>query len=317
MNAVVTIFGGSGFVGKHVVRALAREGWRIKVAVRHLDAAYDLRPLGDVGQIQIIRCDITRESQVEAALKGSDAVVNLVGIGYQTLGRSFSGTHVKAAAFIAKTAKALGVRRMVQMSALGASERSPSAYGRTKAAGEAAVKAHLPEAVILRPSVIFGPGDGFFNLLAVQAKTLPFLPSIDGGKTRFQPAYVGDVARAVVLGLTSEAAKGKTFELGGPQTYSFDDLRRYVGSTINARKPLVFLPLLAARLIAFGGDLMALLTPLTPVLTTDQLLMLKADNVVAKGASGFKDLGMAPEAMEAIVPTYLWRYRTGGQFAKA
>ena len=317
MSRLVTVFGGSGFVGKHVVRALAKRGWRIRVAARHIDEASDIKPLGDVGQIQFLRCDIRRDGDVEAALKGAHAVVNLVAIAYQSFGQNFADVHIRAAARIASTAHAHGIKAFIQMSALGASESSSAAYGRSKAAGEKAVHAHVPTATLIRPSVIFGQGDGFFNLLAAQAKHFPVLPSIDGGRTRFQPVSASDVAEAIARALDSHAAQGKTYELGGPQTYGFDDLRRFVGDVTYQSRPLVFLPMVAARFIGFLGDIQGAVTPFAPILTTDQLMMLKTDNIVSKGALGLKDLGIIPEAMEGVVPAYLWRDRKGGQFAEA
>jgi uncharacterized protein YbjT (DUF2867 family) len=317
MSQVVTVFGGSGFIGKQVVRALAKAGWRIKVAVRKFDYAYDLKPLGDVGQIKVVRCDVRRDAEIEAAIVGSTAVVNLVGVLYQTPSQGFDALHRQASARMAELAAKHGISRFVQISALGADLKSPSTYGRSKAQAEEAVRKFIPDAVVLRPSVVFGPGDGFFNLLANQAKYFPVLPAIDGGKTRFQPVYVGDVAQAVAKVIADPNASGKTYELGGPKTYSFSELMKYVSEEILTPRFQVYLPFIAARLIAMAGDVQSAVPPFAPLLTTDQLLMLKADNVVAKGAKSFKDLGIIPVAVEAIVPGYLWRYRKGGQFAIA
>jgi uncharacterized protein YbjT (DUF2867 family) len=318
MAQVVTVFGGSGFVGKQVVRALAKAGWRVKVAVRKIDYAYDLKPLGDVGQIKVIRCDVRREAEIDRALEGSDAVVNLVGILYNTPSQSFDVIHRKAAATMAELAAKRGITKFVQMSAIGADVKSPSGYGRSKGQAEEAVRKVIPSAVVLRPSVIFGPGDGFFNMLATQAKLFPLLPAIDGAKTRFQPVYVGDVAAAVAKAISDPAAAGKTYELGGPKAYSFAELMTYVADEVMSPRFQVYLPFIAARLIAIAGDIQATVTPIAPLLTTDQLLMLKKDNVVTKGAKGFKDLGItSPVAVEGIVPGYMWRYRKGGQFAEA
>jgi len=312
MAHVVTVFGGSGFVGKQVVRALARQGWRIRVAVRHPVNAYDLKPNGDVGQIQVVRCDIRRESDVTAALHGADACVNLVGIRHQTMGTSFDALHRVAATRIAELCAARGIHDFVQVSALGADSKAPSQYSASKAKGEEGVKKAIPQAVILRPSVIFGPQDSFITQLAGQVKSLPFMPAIGGAKTRFQPVYVGDVAAAVARTLGNPAAYGQTYELGGPEVYSFGDLIKYVGREVMTPRPLVYLPTLVARVIGVFGDIAGGLG-FPPPLTTDQVLMLKRD-YVAQG-KGLKDLGIAPTALESIAPSYLWRFRTNGQFA--
>ncbi len=312
MAQVVTVFGGSGFVGKQVVRALARQGWRIRVAVRHPVNAYDLKPNGDVGQIQVIRCDVRRDADLKAALHGADACVNLVGIRHQTLSTSFDAVHRAAATRTAELCAAQGIRDFVQVSALGADAKAPSQYSASKAKGEAGVRKAIPQAVILRPSLIFGPQDSFITELAGQVKRFPVMPAIGGGKTKFQPVYVGDVAAAVARVLGNEAAYGQTYELGGPEVYAFGDLIRYVGREVMAPRPLVYLPVLGARVLGVAGDIVAGLG-FPPLLTTDQVLMLKRD-YVAQG-KGLKDLGIAPTALESIAPSYLWRFRTNGQFA--
>ncbi|HBI19198.1 MAG TPA: complex I NDUFA9 subunit family protein, partial [Brevundimonas sp.] len=214
---VVTLFGGSGFIGSQAVRALARRGWRIRIAVRNPVLAIEIQPLGDPGQIQFMRCDVTNPAEVAAAVRGADAVVNLVGVLHDAGGkRGFDAVHTQAAKTIAEAAKAAGVQRLVQMSAIGADAASPSAYGRTKAQAEQAVRAVYPDAVILRPSLVFGAGDGFLNRFASMATMSPFLPLIGGGDTRFQPVYVGDVAEAIARGVTRADAAGRTYELGGP-----------------------------------------------------------------------------------------------------
>jgi len=314
MAQVVTVFGGSGFLGKQVVRALARLGWRIRVAVRKPVAAYDLKPMGDVGQIQVVRCDVRKDADIARALDGADACVNLVGILHQGAGSSFDLIHRHASIVMADLCAAKGITSFVQVSALGADAKSASQYAATKAKAEAAVRKAIPQAVVLRPSVMFGPQDGFFTSLANQTKALPLMPAIGGGKTKFQPVYVGDVATAVARTLGAEGSLGKTYELGGPEVYSFKDLLTYVGSEIMCPRPLIWLPFVGARLIGLGGDLMAFFG-ITPLLTGDQALLLEKDNVVAKGALGLKDLGIAATAVESIVPTYLWRFRKNGQFA--
>lgn len=322
MTNLVTVFGGSGFVGKQVVRALAKKGWRIRVAVRQSTVAYDLKPLGDVGQIQVVRCDVRKESDLRAALEGATAVVNLVGILYQVGSSTFDALHRQASADIAKLAAAKGISAFVQISSIGADPKAASKYQSTKGAAEVAVRAAIPSAVILRPSVIFGPQDGFFTGLATQTKMLPLMPSIGGGNTKFQPVFVGDVARAVAETLSSETFAGKTFELGGPEVYSFNDIVKYVGKEIQSPRPLVWLPFFAARMIGVVGDIQAFvkgMVPITPapLITTDQVLMLHKDNVVSAGALGLKDLGIAATAVESVVPGYLWRFRKNGQFAES
>lgn len=316
MTQVVTVFGGSGFVGKHVVRALARQGWRVRVAVRRPAHAYDLRLQGDVGQIQVVRCDVKREADIARALEGAGAVVNLVGIMYQGLSQSFEGVNRQASDAVARLAAARGIRNFVQVSAIGADSNSSSSYYASKGRAEEAVKKAIPGAVILRPSVIFGPQDSFFTSLASQIKMLPFMPSIGGGRTKFQPVYVADVAAAVARTAGNTRAFGQTYELGGPEVFAFRDLIRYTAQEIMCPRPLIYLPFAAASAIGLVGDILSI-TPVTPPLTSDQVLMLKKDNVVAKGAKGLKDLGIAATAVESIVPTYLWRFRKNGQFAVA
>lgn len=313
MSDLVTVFGGSGFVGTQVVRALAKAGYRVRVAVRKPLLATRLKPMGEVGQIQLVRCDATKDGDVRSALEGAKAAVNLVGILYGSMGRGFDKMHREVAKSIAEAAKANDITRLVQMSALGANGASHSGYARSKGQAEAVVQKLVPTAVILRPSVIFGPEDDFYNRFAKLAGIAPILPLISGGKTRFQPVYVGDVAQAVVEAL-KPAHAGKTFELGGPSILSFEDILKTVTFEIKKDRPLVPVPF--AGLLALGGDLMAAVG-LPPILTSDQLKLLKVDNVVAAKALGLKDLGIAPTGPETIVPTYLWRYRKGGQFAEA
>jgi len=317
MTKIVTVFGGSGFVGKQVVGALARLGWRVRVAVRKPTLAYDVKPMGSVGQIQTVRCDVRRESDIAAALDRADACVNLVGIMYQSLSQDFDAVQRAASGNIAKACAERGIRALVQMSALGADPKSASKYAATKGRAEEAVRRAVPTAVILRPSVVFGPEDSFITALAGQIKLLPLYPAIGGAKTRFQPVYVGDVAAAVARTLDNPAAFGRTFELGGPEVFALRDLVAYVGKEIMRPRPQVWLPFFAARLIGLVGDIQGLFAPPLPkpVLTSDQVILLESDSVVSKGALGLKDLGIAPTAVESILPTYLWRFRKNGQFA--
>ncbi len=314
MAGLVTVFGGSGFVGTQVVRALAKRGWRVRVACRKPQRAYDVLPFGDVGQIQLKRCDINNAASVAAAVEGASAVVNLVGILYQAPGRRFQAAHVDGPRAIAEAATAAGVKQMVQMSAIGADLAGPSAYAKSKAQGEAAVREAFPDATVIRPSIIFGPGDGFFNRFAQMAGISPVLPLFGGGEGLFQPVYVGDVAKAIARTLEDASAPGQTYELGGPRTYSFKDLMQIVCRETRRKRILLPLPHIAASAIGLAGDLQSIL--MEPVLTSDQALLLKRDNVVGEGAAGLEALGIEPTSVESIVPTYLWRYRRGGQFAE-
>ena len=303
----VTIFGGAGFVGRHTVRALAKAGWRIRVACRHPNMGFFLKPLGTVGQIALVKCDIADAAQVAAAVQGSDAVINLVGLLYG----NFEAAHVAGAEHVAKAAAAAGVKALVQISAIGADAESPSRYAQTKAEGERRVRAAFAAATILRPSIIFGPEDGFFNKFAGLARFTPVLPLIGGGKTRFQPVFVGDVAAAIVAALDSEAAQGRTYELGGPTIYSFRDLMQIVLDVTGRKRALVPLPFALASLKAFFLQLMP-----KPLLTPDQVTLLKSDNVVSPTALGLADLGIVPTTVEAEVPSYLWRFRAKGEYAE-
>ena len=312
---LVTVFGGSGFVGTQAVRALARRGWRVRVAVRKPHLAQDLRILGDVGQIQPVRCDITRPADVAAALKGADAAVNLVGLLYEAPGRGFDAAHIQGTRNIAEACEAAGVARFVHVSAIGADVNSEADYGRSKGEAEAAARAVKPDTVILRPSIVFGTGDGFLNRFAAMAGTAPALPLIGGGRTKFQPVWVGDVAEAIARSVSRLDAAGRTFELGGPEVWSFKDILKYILRETGKMRLLAPLPVFVA---ATMGRVMQLssLVGIPPVLTRDQVLMLKVDNVVAPGAEGLAALGIEPTGLEAIAPSYLWRYRRGGQFAR-
>jgi NADH dehydrogenase len=315
MSGLVTVFGGTGFVGTYVVRALARRGWRIRVAARRPKLGKRLQTYGDVGQIQLMSADVTRRETVDAALDGASACVNLVGILNQSAGRTFRKIHVEAATTIAAAAAAAGVERFVQVSALGADSRSPSLYARTKAEAEQAVRAALPHAVVLRPSIVFGPEDDFFNRFGALAARGPALPLIGGGKTRFQPVYVNDVAEAAAVAVVRDDVAGKTFELGGPGVYTFKELMQLTQRETMRNRPLIPMPFAAAELAGVGGDILAF-AGLSPALTSDQVRLLKRDNVVSAGAPGLPELGIAPTSVEAILPTYLWLYRRGGQFAE-
>lgn len=305
---LVTVFGGSGFLGRHTVRALARAGWRIKVATRHPNSAFFLRPLGSVGQIDFVKCDVADKEQVAAALKGASAVVNLTGILFEK-GQTFEDVQADGAAHIAKAAFSAGVSALVHVSAIGADAESDAHYAVTKAEGEQAVHEAFPRAVILRPSIIFGPEDGFFNKFAGMARILPALPLIGGGRTRFQPVFVGDVARAVLAGLSRQ--DGRTYELGGPTVYTFKELLQLILRETGRKRLLVFLPFGIASLKAMFLQILP-----NPILTMDQVKLLKRDNVVSATAPGLGELGITPTSVEAVVPSYLWRYRAKGEYAE-
>ena len=315
MRGLVTVFGGTGFVGRQVVRSLAKQGWRVRVGARNVGRGYRLRMLGDVGQIEVVQANIRDAASVDRALDGAEACVNLVGVLYESGRQGFATLHAEAAGAIAQAAAARGITSFVQMSAIGADADSPSKYARTKAAGEAAVRAALPSAVILRPSIIFGAEDAFFNRFAGLTTFSPALPLIGGGHTRFQPVFVGDVAAAVAKVLGDSDAAGRTSELGGPTVYSFRDLLAFILRETGRARLLVPVPWFAAKILGVIGDVQAAVPIIPPQLTSDQVESLRADNVVSEGAAGLAELGIEPRAVEAIVPTYLYRYRKGGQYA--
>ena len=307
---VVTIFGGSGFIGRYLVQRLAQRGWVIRVAVRHPRQAHFLKPLGDVGQITPVPAALQDESSIKAAVAGADAVVNLVGLLYEKGRQSFEAVHLRGAELIATAAAEAGAQDMVQVSAIGASPDAEADYARSKGAGEAAVRKAFPNAVVVRPSIVFGPEDGFFNLFGAMARLSPMLPLVGGGHTRFQPVYVGDVADAIVTCLESHGCRGKTYELGGPGVYSFKELMELLLQQIRRRRLLVPIPFAIADL---QGAVLQLLP--VPPLTRDQVRLLREDNIVSEGALGLADLGIDPTGVEVIVPTYLDRYRPGGRFS--
>ncbi|MFC3691378.1 complex I NDUFA9 subunit family protein [Chenggangzhangella methanolivorans] len=314
-DKLVTVFGGSGFIGRHVVRALARDGWRVRVAVRRPDLAGHLQPLGGVGQIVATQANLRFPASVAQAAKGSDVVVNLVGILAESGKQRFEAVQAEGPRIVAEAAKAAGATRFVQMSAIGADRQSKALYGKTKAAGEEAAQAVYPDATILRPSIVFGPEDQFFNKFAAMARMSPALPLIGGGKTRFQPVFVGDVARAVALAVSGKT-KGGVYELGGPDVMTFRQILEYVLDETNRDRLLVNLPFGLAKAQA---KILQLL-PNAP-LTVDQVAMLETDNVVSEDARDagrtLAGLGIEPASASAIVPSYLWRFRRTGQFGKA
>jgi uncharacterized protein YbjT (DUF2867 family) len=305
------ILGGAGFIGRYVVKRLAGRGDVLTVGGRHAAAAKFLQLKGDVGQVGLVNIAIDEAALLPAFVAGNDAVVNLVGILHESGGQRFDIIHHVGPAHLARLAREAGVERFVQVSAIGADPRSSSAYARTKAAGEEAVRDAFPTATILRPSVVFGPEDQFFNRLAAVAMVSPVLPVIGGGETRFQPVYVGDVADAVVRVLDDSTTAGRTYELGGPKIYSLRALTELLLAEIRRKRLLVDIPFGLASLQA---RLMSLLP--NPPLTPDQVEMLKRDSIVSAGALTLATLGIAPTPVEAILPTYLDRFRRGGWYAR-
>ena len=322
---LVTVFGGSGFVGRHVVRALARRGYRVRVAVRRPDLANFLQPLGVVGQIHAVQANLRYPASVAAAVKGADAVINLVGIMQEQGRQGFSSVQANGTRAVAQACAAAGITRLVHVSALGADAESRSAYARTKAEGEAAVFAAVPGAVVLRPSVMFGPEDSFFNRFASMARMLPVLPLVGDGATKFQPAFVGDVAEVVARAVDGTVQGARVYELGGPEVLSLRQIVEEICRVIGRKRLLAPLPFPLARIMGsvlqFADTLTLGLIPDELVLTRDQATLLESDNVVSPAAASegrdFAGLGIAPTSVEAIVPSYLWRFRKTGQFDTA
>lgn len=323
---LATVFGGSGFIGRHLVRRLAAEGWRVRVAVRDPVAAEFLRTAGEVGQVVPMAADVTSERSVAEAVRDAQAVINLVGILYERGAATFQAIHVEGARRVAAAAKAAGAERLVHISALGAAEDAPSAYARSKAAGERAVREVFPKATVFRPSVVFGPEDGFFNRFAGMTRYSPFLPvftrdglrphvgrdglSLDlygSGGPRFQPVYVGDVADAIMAAVDDARHAGRIYELGGPRAYTMREIMELVETHTGRRRWLLPLPYGVARLQAAVLQYMP-----TPLITPDQVRQLERDNVVSGAAPGLAELGISPTAAEAILPTYLSRFRPPG-----
>ena len=311
-SKLVTLFGGSGFVGRHMVRALANDGWRIRVAVRKPNNALFLKPMGRVGQIQIVKANVHDEDAVRAALKGADAAINLVAVLYQSGSQRFESLHVEAAERIARLSSELGVGRLLHVSGLGVERNARSRYAQTKVQGEEKVREAFPGATIFRPSVVFGPEDDLFNKFAWLARLSPMLPLIGGGGTKFQPTFVGDVARATAKVLNDPATAGKTYELGGPETMTLKQIMELVLKETRRNRILLPIPFGLARAQAIVLGLLP-----KPLLTVDQVRLLETDNVVSEGALTFRDLGITPEAAGGIVPSYLWRFRKHGEFEPA
>lgn len=316
MSKLVTIFGGSGFVGRYIARRMAKEGWRVRVATRRPNDALFVRPYGVVGQVEPVQANIRDDASVRAVLKGADAVVNCVGTFDKGGKNNFDAVQVEGAERIARLAAEEGVARMVHISAIGADPEGDSLYATSKGRGEAAVLTHMPGAVILRPSVIFGNEDALFNRFATMTRFSPVLPVV-GGETKFQPVYVDDVARAAVKGVLGQAAGG-VYEVGGPEVMTFREMMREMLSVIRRRRAIINLPFFVAGPMASIMDLGQTITlGLVPAqITRDQVRQLHHDNIVASDAQGFAALDIEPTAMEAVLPDYLWRFRPSGQYAE-
>jgi uncharacterized protein YbjT (DUF2867 family) len=312
LETLVTVFGGSGFLGRHVVRALANEGYRIRVAVRRPELTGHLRPMGKVGQIHAVQANLRYPQSVAAALRDADIAINLVGILFERGQQRFDAIQAEGAETVAEAARSVGAR-LVHVSAIGADANSPSHYARSKAEGERRVLAAVPEATIIRPSILFGPEDDFFNRFAALARIAPALPLPGGGHTRFQPVFAGDVAAAIALAADGGTKPGATYELGGPDVYTFRELMEFILATIKRRRLLIPVPFTALKLQAAFAQFLP-----KPPITPDQVDMLQVDNIVSEMARRdgrtLEALGMIPETIDAILPTYLWRFRKTGQF---
>ena len=323
-KGLVTVFGGSGFIGRYAARTLVERGWRVRVAVRRVHTAIDVRLAGPPGWVDIVQANVRDRASIDRALEGADAVVNLVGILFESGKQTYDGAQAEGAALVAEAAAAKGITRFVQVSAIGADAESKSPYGRTKAAGEASVRQAVPTATILRPSIVFGAEDQFFNRFAALARSAPFLPAIGGGKTKFQPVYAGNVAEAIAAAVDRADVGGKTYELGGPGVYTFNQIYDIILKTIDLKRFKLPLPFFVARPVGYiRGAIWRFVPPFSwgflggPPLTGAQVEMLKQDNVVSAGALTLAELGVTElESVEAIVPRYLWRFRTYGEFHK-
>ncbi|MGC9954320.1 MAG: complex I NDUFA9 subunit family protein [Rhizomicrobium sp.] len=314
MSKLVTVFGASGLVGRHTVHALAQAGWRIRAVCRHPNLANYLLPAAFPGQIQLSKGNVRDDDSVTRALQGADAAVNLTGVLYSRGEQSFEALHMDAARRIGRMAREAGIKTLVHLSAIGADTNAESSYAESKGRGEKRLREEFPDATILRPSLVFGPEDAFFNKFAWLARISPMLPLIGGGHTKFQPVFVGDVAAAILRCLEDTATSGKTYELGGPTVYTFKELLQLILRETGRKRLLVPVPFFLAFIDAFFLQLPSLFLPIAPLLTVDQVCLLKTDNVVHEGALTLADLGITPDAVEAVVPSYLWRFRAKGQF---
>ena len=315
LDTLVTVFGGSGFLGRYVVRALCKRDYRIRIAVRRPELAGHLQPAGKVGQIHAVQANLRYPASVEAAMRGSSVAINLVGVLTESGAQTFDAVQARGAETVAKAAAAAG-SRMVHVSAIGADEKSPSRYARAKAAGEKAVLSAVPSAPIMRPSVVFGPEDQFTNRFAALARMSPMLPLIGGGLTKLQPVYVGDVATAVADAVDGKTKAGATYELGGPEVLTMREIMEIILATIERRRMLISLPFGLAKFQA----LFLQFAPGPLKLTPDQVVLLRTDNVVSRAAKAagltLEGLGIVADSLEAIAPQYLWRFRKSGQFQR-
>jgi uncharacterized protein YbjT (DUF2867 family) len=321
-NRLATVFGGSGFLGRHIVRALARKGWRIRVAVRRPDLAAFLTPLGGVGQIQPVQANVRFPDSIAAALEGANAAVNVTGVKAESGAQTYKAVHIEGARALARAASSAGVATYVHFSGIGADAKSSSPYVASKGLGEQATREAFPDAIVMRPSVVFGPEDDFFNRFGALACHLPVLPLLAGGKTRLQPVYVGDVGQAAAAALSGLAKAGAIYELCGPQTMTLREAAELTLRTIDRRRPLIGLPLGPSRWIAasteFAGWATMGLFPKLLTTTRDQVDLLASDNLVSAEAEAegrvLRALGVEPQAVEAIIPSYLVRFRRTGQY---
>jgi len=312
-KGLVTVFGGSGFVGRHVVRALVKDGWRVRVPMRRPHTGHELRVIGNVGQVQLVQANLRFKRSVERAVDGSDAVINLAGILFKEGKQTFRAVHTLGAKAVAQACADQGITNLVHLSSIGASEDdNASDYAQSKGEAERLVREIVPSADIMRPSIIFGEGDSFFNRFAGLAQLFPALPLI-GGNTKFQPVYVANVAEAIAK-VARRGTNGATYELGGPRTYTFAEMMKFLMTVINRKRILLPVPWIGASMLGFMGEIAGALPFVKPFLTRDQVKSLKSDNVVADDAFGFSDLGIETETIEAIVPGYMDRYRKYGQF---
>lgn len=324
-NRLVTVFGGSGFIGRHIVRALAREGWRVRVAVRRPDLAWFLGPLGAVGQIEAVQANLRYPESVQAAVAGADAVVNVAGVKRQSGRQNYEAVHVFGAGAIASAAAAAGVRALVLISGIGADAASPNAYIASKGRGEAATREAFPGAVVLRPSVVFGPEDEFFNRFAALARVFPILPAFGGGAAKLQPVFAGDVGLAVARALDDPSTAGRTYELGGPEVLSLREAMERTLQAVERRRAILPLSFGLSRLLARLTEIASALTlgtfPKALTTTRDEIELLRHDNVVSAAAVAegrtLRDLGVTPRGVEAIIPSYLYRFRKTGQYASS
>ena len=310
---LVTVFGASGFLGRYVVRALTARGWRVRAAVRNPHTSHELKVIGDVGQVQLMQANLRFPQSVARAVDGADAVINLIGVLFESGRQTFEALLEIGPDTIGEACAAAGITNIAHVSALGVSPNSESEYSRTKYAGEMALRSHVATADIMRPSIIFGPEDEFFNRFAGLTSFAPALPLLGGGKTKLQPVFVEDVASAVAISVT-RGSTGKTYELGGPQSYKFKTLMEFILQTIGKKRLLAPVPWFGANIMGFMGELSGALPFVKPFLTRDQVENLKTDNIVSEDALGFEAFGIRPATIESIVPSYLAKYRKYGQF---